>query len=175
MKKYITLLVVIVLSLSSCSNQISLQKYFVTKANDDSFMSITLPSSLLQLKDGENNEDNKEILESFKRLNVLVFKNENSSNEIQSKEIETIKGILNKDKFKELIAINTSKGTGKVVFTGNDEDIDQVVGFGYNNEGFILARVTGKNMKVKDLTKLISAIDFEKSNIDDIMKNVKGN
>ena len=178
MKKYIKLVFVlafgIVFSMSSCSKEVSLQKYFVTKSAEEGFMSVTIPSSILQFKEGEDTDSNTAALKSFQRLNVLIFKKDENSVINEKQELETINSIISNTKYKELMSVNIKGQEGTLVYSGADDNINEVVGYGHSDEGFILVRLTGKDMNVKQLAKLVSSIDFDKSNLDDL-KNLNIN
>ncbi|MEN8138642.1 MAG: DUF4252 domain-containing protein [Bacteroidota bacterium] len=168
MKKYISILVIIAATLFSCSKEMSLQKYFVTKSAEEGFMSVNVPSSMLQLKEGQDNEENMEALKSFRRLNVLIYKKDENTTVNQEKEVATIERILSAGDFKELMSMNYKGHSGVLSYTGDDNQIKEVIGFGEGEEGFILLRLTGDKMTVKQLAKLASAIDFDKSNLEDL-------
>ena len=52
--------------LSSCSNNASLQKYYVDKQNDDAFISLALSSSLILNVDNTLNEEQRETVKSIR-------------------------------------------------------------------------------------------------------------
>jgi hypothetical protein len=165
MKKISALLVVLSIVLSSCSNEITLQKYFVERASNDEFISVNLPTSLLQLKEEMKDEQNMKALESFKRLNVLVFQQKDSSKVDVKAEVAQIKGIIANSNMKELMSMNMQGYYVEVMFTGDEDNIDEIVAFGTGKEGFVLGRIIGKDMNVKQVAKLASAIDFKNSNL----------
>lgn len=168
MRKYLGIIAILAITFSSCSNEMSLQKYFATKSSKEGFLSINVPSSILELKDGENSSENIEALKSFKRLNILILKNDDSTSVDQKKEIASIEKILENGKFKELMSMNYKGQAGVLSYSGDDNNIKEVIGFGYSDKGFLLARLTGDKMTVKQLAKLASSIDFDKSNLDQL-------
>ncbi len=126
---------------------------------------------MLQFKEGEMSDDNVEALKSFHRLNVLVFKNDENSTVNQKNEVETIENIISNGKFKELMSMQVKGKSGIISYSGEDNNIEEIVGFGESEEGFMLVRITGEKMTVKQLAKLVSSIDFDKTNLDDL-KNI---
>ena len=169
MKKVIGVIAILALVFTSCSKEMSLQKYMVTKSGEDGFLTINVPASMLQFKDGEESEENVEALKKFKRLNVLVYKHDDSLAVDQKKEVAQIKRILENAKFNELMSVNMDGNFGVLSYSGGEEEIDEVVAFGENDMGFLIARITGDKMNVKQLAKLASSIDL--SNLEE-MKNI---
>ncbi len=78
--KLFTVAIVVIL-FTSCASSPSLQKYYIDNQDDENFISLDLPASLVSLKDNASPEARK-TLESIKKLNVLAFV-KNSNNEAQ--------------------------------------------------------------------------------------------
>ncbi|MCB0473194.1 MAG: DUF4252 domain-containing protein, partial [Flavobacteriaceae bacterium] len=62
-----------VMLLTSCADQHSLQKYYVDNQDNADFISIDIPASVITLKDNVSAED-QEALKSLKKMNILAFK-----------------------------------------------------------------------------------------------------
>ena len=71
--RYIIGLTLAALTLISCSNEKSLQRYLVDKQDDDSFLKIDIATSLLQTDGNALNEEEKDILATVKKINVEAF------------------------------------------------------------------------------------------------------
>lgn len=153
-----------VMLLTSCADQHSLQKYYVDNQDNADFISIDIPASVITLKDNVSAED-QEALKSLKKMNILAFKkNDTNGAEFLSEE-NKVKSILKNDKYIELMKFK-DKGRNVVVkYEGDDNEIDEVVVFASDKEkGFALVRVLGDNMqpaKIANLAKNIADIDAD--------------
>lgn len=169
MKKLTSIFVVLTIVLSSCTNEKSLNKYFVEKSAQEGFMSLTIPASILQLKTDENSDEAKDAMASFERLNVLILRNTDSLKVDFNKEQQTVENILANDKnLNELMSLNAKGYFVTVNFKGDENDISEVIAFAKGKEGFALARITGKNITAEKIAKVASSVDFNNSNIQEL-------
>ncbi len=70
MKTFLKISIVVLfitLLTTACDTNPSLQKYIVDSKENNEFISIDLPSSILKLKDGDVSEDVKNTLETIKK------------------------------------------------------------------------------------------------------------
>lgn len=163
-KNIITVIALIFL-FSSCSNEPSLQRYFVDNSESTNFMSFTVPSSLLNVSDTNLTDNEQEALKSIKKLNILAFQIKEDNLPTFKAEKKKITKILQNDKYHELMRINNGKQRGVVKYLGDDDNIDEVIIFGNDNEnGFALVRVLGDNMTPEGMLQLVQAV--QKSDID---------
>ncbi len=160
MKKIVnSLLVAAMLVLTSCSSTKSLQEYFVDNSDNPNFLSVDLPVSLLNMDKVDLNDDQREALNSLKKMNILAFKKSDSNAAEFEHEKANVKAILKNGKFIDLMKLNTSYGKGQIKYLGDDEMIDEVIIYGDSDEkGFMLIRVLGNNMKPANLVKFIQVI-----------------
>jgi hypothetical protein len=160
MKKIVnSFLVAVMLVLASCSSTQSLQEYFVDNSDNPNFLSVDLPVSLLNMDEVDLNDDQREALNSLKKMNILAFKKSDSNAAEFETEKANVKAILKNGKFIDLMKLNTSYGKGQIKYLGDDEMIDEVIIYGDSDEkGFMLIRVLGNNMKPANLVKFIQAI-----------------
>ncbi len=159
------LALVLLLGLAACSSTQSLQEYYVDSAENPNFLSVDLPVSLLNLEKADLTNEEREALESLRKLNVLAFK-KSGSNESAFKEEKTkVKAILRNDKFTELMKVNTQYGKATIRYLGDEDAIDEVVIYGDSDDkGFMLVRVLGDDMNPAHLVQFIKAV--EKSDYD---------
>lgn len=149
-----TSILIVFFTFFSCNDE-SLQKYFVNNQDNDNFISIDIPASMLILNDSVTSE-NKEALRSLKKLNILAFKINELNKGVYSVENNKVKAILKNDKFNELLRIKHEKSKVIIKYLGDDELIDEIILFASNdNKGFVLVRVLGDKMKVESMVKLI--------------------
>lgn len=166
------------LALAACNSTQSLQEYYVDNSANPNFLSIDLPVSLLNMKKADLTVAQKEALESLRKLNVLAFKitDDNVAEFITEK--AKVKSILQHEKFKELMKMNTSYGNATITYLGDDEAIDEVVIYGDSDEkGFMLVRVLGENMNPAKIAQFIQALqksDYNGEGLEKIGKLIKG-
>ncbi len=149
--------------LSACSAHQSLQEYYVANSDNPNFISLDLPTSLLNLDKVELTPEQREAVQSLKKLNVLAFKKTDSNGaEFQAEKVK-VNAILKNDKFVQLMKLNSSFGKGVIEYLGDENAIDEVVIYGSNDEkGFALIRILGDHMNPAYLTQLVQAL--KKSN-----------
>ena len=103
--KYLIPIAVVFLSLFSCSNEPSLQKYLIEKQDDNKFMKIDLSSSLLQSKNSSFTQEQQEILNTIKKVNIVAYNvDQGGVLEYEAKK-EELSSIMSQDKYKTLITI----------------------------------------------------------------------
>ena len=166
------------LVMASCSSTQSLQEYYVDNSENPNFLSVDLPVSLLNMEKADLNAEQREALNSLKKMNVLAFKKTDANTIEFEAEKTTVKAILKNEKFIDLMKLNTSYGKGVIKYMGNDEMIDEVIIYGDNDEkGFMLIRVLGNNMKPANLIQFIQAIqksDYKGEGLQEIGSFLKG-
>jgi hypothetical protein len=152
-------LLFLVLLFFGCSSEITLQEYFVSKAEDGNFLVVNIPTSALGVVQENLTESDQEVLSSFHKLNVLAYKVDSENPEFMKNELATIRSIVSAVPYEELMTVNDSRFSGKVIVVGEDVHLEEVVFLGQSPKfGFVLARVLGSQMtteKVAKLTKLI--------------------
>lgn len=168
----------LIFAISACSSTQSLQEYYVDNADNPNFLSIDLPVSLLNMEKADLTEDQREALNSLKKLNILAFKiTEDNLLEFQ-KEKANINAILKNGKFTELMKMNTNFGKASVRYLGDDDAIDEVIIYGDSEDkGFMLVRVLGKNMNPAKLIQFMKAIeksDYKGEGLGEIGNFLKG-
>ena len=162
-KIYRLLLLVLVITITSCSSEQSLQEYYVNNSENPNFLSFDVPVSVLNLKGADLTEKQSEAIASLKKLDILAFKKNSENSETYSAEKIKVKAILKNEKFVELMKMNTPYGRATVKYLGDEDAIDEVVIYGDNDEkGFGLIRVLGKDMNPANIIQLLQAI--QKSN-----------
>lgn len=179
MKKVInSLAIVFILVLAGCSSTQSLQEYYIDNSENPNFLSVDLPVSLLNMEKVDLDEDQREALNSLKKMNVLAFKKTDANTAEFEAEKINVKAILKNEKFIDLMKLNTSYGKGVIKYIGNDEIIDEVIIYGDNDDkGFMLIRVLGNNMKPANLVKFLQAVqksDYKGEGLGEIGDFLKG-
>jgi len=163
--KFTGLVFSIVLLTTACETNPSLQKYYVDSKENNEFISIDLPSSILQLRDTEVSEEIKTTLETIKKVNFLALQLNETNKELYTSEKQKVKAILKNPKYKQLVRMNMGKSNVSVNYLGEEDAIDEVVIFGSdNNKGFAVVRVIGENMNPSAILKLTQEIKMDDGN-----------
>ena len=147
---------------TACDTSPSLQKYYVDSKENNSFISIDLPASIITLKDSAVSPEIKNSLKTIEKVNFLALQIDETNQELYSAEMEKVKEILKNPKFKQLVRMKTGSGNISVNYMGDDDAIDEVVIFGSdNNRGFALVRVIGENMNPAEIFSLAQEIKLD--------------
>ncbi|WP_034892035.1 DUF4252 domain-containing protein [Gillisia sp. Hel_I_29] len=155
--KFIGLAVVAVMMVSCNSNQ-SLQEYYVDNQGDKEFVAVDVPTSLFANTEALN-EDQKRTLETVKKVNVIAIPKKPENQEKINIEKNNISKILKDEKYQLLMKFGGSSTKLEVYFTGNEEAVDEIIVYGYNDEkGMGIARVLGDNMNPSDILNLVSSM-----------------
>ncbi|WP_299528027.1 DUF4252 domain-containing protein [uncultured Lutibacter sp.] len=156
------LVIAVALITIACDTNPSLQKYYVDSKENSEFISIDLPSSILQLKDTEVSDDVKKTLETIKKVNFLALQLNETNKELYNSEKEKVKIILKNPKYKQLMRMNLGNGNVSVNYLGEEDAIDEVVIFGSDSEkGFAVVRVIGEKMNPADILKLTQELKMD--------------
>ncbi len=160
--------------LMSCSNGASLQRYFVDHQGDADFVAVDIATSLLDTDRVELSKEEKEALESIKKVNFLALPLKDKTKARYEEEKTTINTILNSDKYETLMRFGSNGTKAVLKFQGDEDNIDEMIVFASNKErGLALVRVLGDDMKPQNVAKLMNAID--KGDVDlDAFKNIIG-
>lgn len=141
---------------TSCDNGPSLQKYMVEKQDDSAFMKIDLASSLLLSDNNNISVEDKEILNTIKKVNVVAMPIEEDKTESYETEKQKVKTILAVEKYKTLMKYGSNQNGADLKFLGDEDAIEEFVAFvSDENKGFAVVRITGKNMKPADIMRVI--------------------
>ena len=163
--KYVLGLGLAALTLFSCSNEKSLQRYLVDRQDDDSFLKIDIAASLLQTDNNNLSQEEKDILETVKKINVVAYpiKGENAADyEVKRQEL---KDIIDQEQYKMLMKYGSNKQGVTLKYLGEEDAIDEIIVFASDDEkGFALFRLLGEKMEPAKMMKLMKAI--EKGDLD---------
>ncbi len=150
--------------LQACDKQKSVQEYYVEKQENNNFIAIDLPASMVSL-DESASEETRETLKTIKKLNVLAFKVNDSNRAEYEKEYAEVRNILKNDKYNELMRMKHEGVNVVINFEGSDEAVDEFILLASDNSrGFALARVLGDKMQPAKIMKM--AEDMKNLNAD---------
>ena len=163
--KHIMVAVIGIMMLTSCSNQQSLQEYYVDNQENNDFILIDVPTSLLGSDMSLLSEDQQKVLKTVRKVNLMVYQTKEGDVAKMQLERDKVKTILATDDYEELMKANLDMGSMRLYFKGEEDAIDEVIFFGANeNEGFMLARLLGDDMNIGDMVRLAQSL--EKTDID---------
>ena len=163
--KYITALILTLLALASCDNQKSLEEYLVEKQDDDKFLKVDVAASLLQSKTNTMTREQKDILATIEKVNVVAYPVQEGKTEEYKTEKQEVKSILDQEEYKLLIKMGSNNKGATVSYTGEEDAIDEVVIFANDKErGFAVLRVLGEDMRPDQMIKLMRSV--EKGDLD---------
>ena len=156
------LIFAVVVVFASCSKTQSIQFYYVEKFEDPNFLVIDIPTSILGINNEVLNEEEQAALDSFQKLNVLMFRKTAANGEQFPEELKTVREIIDGQQFDPLMVVSDRQFSGKLLLEGSVERPDEIVFFGSaTDEGFLLARLIGSKMQVEKAVVLAKALDRE--------------
>jgi len=151
--------------LSSCTNEQSLQKYFVENAENKNFLTIVVSSSIIDIDKAKLTIKQKTALESFDKMNILAFKLDKNNKAQYDIESQKVTQILKNEKYQELMKVGSGKDAASVSFVGDENHIDEFILFAKKKEsGFTVVRILGNDMNPNNILNMISLI--KSANID---------
>ena len=160
--KIIGVVLIAVISAVSCDSNQSLQKYYVDSKENNEFISVDIPASILQLKNTGVSEEVKNTLETIKKVNFLALQLTDDNEALYNSEKLKVKNILKNSKYKQLMRMNMGKGNVSVNYLGEEDAIDEVILFGSdNNKGFAVVRIIGENMNPNDIMKISQELKLD--------------
>ncbi|GAA4278262.1 DUF4252 domain-containing protein [Aquimarina mytili] len=166
-----TLSLIGVLLLASCNDNASLQRYFVDHQEDNDFIAVDVPSSLLDKESINLDEEELEALESIKKVNFLALPLNSDTETKFNEESAAIAKILNSDKYETLMRFGTNGTKAVLKYQGDDDDIDEVIVFATDQKkGLALVRVLGDNMRPEKMAKLMKSVERGKIDLEAFKK-----
>ncbi len=144
----------------SCDNEYTLQKYFVDHQNDTDFVSVDVPSSLLN-KDGMNlNAEEQEALNSIHKVNLLILPFKEEKKDKFEKERTDIAKILSTETYETLIRFGSNDTKIAVKSIAKDENVNEIIVFVTDfTKGLGVVRILGDNMRSEKIVKLVRSAE----------------
>jgi len=165
---------VVGLLLVSCSQEPTLQKFFVESAEKKDFIALDVSSSILNLDKAQLSAEQRQALESFDKMNIVAFKATPKNQAQYEVEKSKVKDILKGEEYQELMSFGSGSTGASVSYIGTDDNIKEFIFYANKKEnGFAVVRVTGDNMNPNNVMTMLSVL--QKSNIDlDQLKPLQG-
>lgn len=172
MIRLVIVLITVAVSLISCKQEPTLQKYFVENQDQKDFMVVDVSSDILNLEKNALTPQQQKVLKSFEKLNVLAYKPDFKNAENQKKytaEKTKVAQILKDSKYQELIKVGSGKNKIQLSFIGDENAIDEFVLYGDQNEtGFAVVRILGNDMKPENALEFISILQNSNINLEEL-------
>lgn len=158
--KYIVALGMLALSVMSCGNGTSLQRYLVDKQDDDKFIKVDIATSLFTSDDANFTQEQKEILKTIKKVNVVAFPLKGENAAAYTVERQELAKILDDQKYVLLGKVSSDGSSMTMKYLGEEDAIDEVIIFASDDErGFAIFRLLGEDMKPGQMMKLMNSIN----------------
>ena len=159
-------LLLLVLMITSCKNEKSLQGYLVESQEKTGFITVDIPTSFLQLKSEDVSEDVKATLKSIRKVNVvaLPIKGNEAAYEVEK---ATLKELFKDNKeYKSLMSMKAKGMHVNLYYTGDTDSIDEVIAFGYGKDaGVGVARLLGDDMNPAKIIEMMNSIKIDGDNV----------
>ena len=165
MRTTYSILLLLLLVCTSCTNEPSLQKYFVENTENQNFLALDISPSILNIEKKNLTEEQQTALASFEKMNILAFKLNDKNKALYKTENTKLTEILKDDKYQQLMKFSSGSSAASVSFIGDDEHIDEFILYtNRKDNGFAVVRVLGTDMNANNIISLMQII--QKSNLD---------
>lgn len=158
MKKLVVAVLVLfgIVLVTGCNSSQSLQEYYIDNSENPNFISLDVPTSILNLQESDLDETQLKAYQSLRKLNLLAFKKTTDNAAEYTAEKAKVTAILKNKDYKELMKLNSDYGKGVITYLGEDDAIDEVVIYGSSEDkGFALIRVLGDDMNPAHIMQLM--------------------
>lgn len=157
--KYTIAFILGAMALVSCNDK-SLQKYLVEKQDDNKFVKMDIAASLLEGKNSNFTQEEKDILRTIKKVNVVAYPIAGGDMADYEKERQELRSILDQEQYKELTRIKSKQWNATLKYTGEEDAIDEVIVFASDDSrGFAVFRLLGENMRPDQMIKLMNSAE----------------
>lgn len=170
MKKVFVGAVVLLVTLVSCNNKPSLQKYFVEKSQTQNFVALDIAPNFIDTDSITLSADDKEALQSLNKLNILIFQGDSLNTQLYKTEQNNVKTLLKGEEYEELMRFGSNKEGVSIYSVGEDEHIDEFVLFMHqqDNNGFGVVRILGDDMNPNNVMKMVGLLEKGNLNLEQL-------
>ncbi len=157
--------VAIVATFTSCDSDPTVQTYYVDSQDKDGFYNVKFPVSVFGINEEKLSAESRKAYESMNRVNVLIVTATDDKKSQVEKEAEKFNKILKNGTYKTLITHSSDDYKVRFVYEGDTDSIDELIAFvSYEDKVMGIGRITGDNMNVGDLMKMMNELEKEDIN-----------
>ncbi|GAL01325.1 hypothetical protein JCM19314_769 [Nonlabens ulvanivorans] len=168
--------ITLILFLTSCSSDPSLQQYFVDSQEKQGFITTTIPKSILGLDVSQMSDKSQEAYNSIDKVNLLYYPIDKQNTAAFEKENAQLNAILKSDDFKTLMTHKSDGVNMRFLYDGSSESIDEMIIYGSSPEMELgVARVLGDDMKLGSIMKMMEEmkdVNLDQTGINNILKDI---
>ena len=151
------------LLLLSCDSKPTIQKYFVANSENKDFVALDISPTILNVDKTKLTAEQKKALESFDKMNVLVFKLDENNQAQYEVESQKITQILKDKSYQQLMKVGSGKDGATISFVGDEDNINEFVVFAKRKEnGFAVVRILGNDMNPNNIMTMLSVLKESK-------------
>ncbi|WP_396174964.1 DUF4252 domain-containing protein [Flavobacterium sp.] len=151
------------LLLLSCDSKPTIQKYFVANSENKDFVALDISPTILNVDKTKLTAEQKKALESFDKMNVLVFKLDENNQPQYEVESQKITQILKDETYQQLMKVGSGKDGATISFVGDEDNINEFVVFGKSKDnGFAVVRILGNDMNPNNIMTMLSVLKESK-------------
>jgi hypothetical protein len=151
------------LLLLSCDSKPTIQKYFVANSENKDFVALDISPTILNVDKTKLTAEQKKALESFDKMNVLIFKLDENNQAQYEVESQKITQILKDKSYQQLMKVGSGKDGATISFVGDEDNINEFVVFAKRKEnGFAVVRILGNNMNPNNIMTMLSVLKESK-------------
>jgi hypothetical protein len=147
------------LLLLSCDSKPTIQKYFVANSENKDFVALDISPTILNVDKTKLTAEQKKAMESFDKMNVLVFKLDENNQAQYEVESQKITQILKDETYQQLMKVGSGKDGATISFVGDEDNINEFVVFGKSKDnGFVVVRILGNDMNPNNIMTMLSVL-----------------
>lgn len=155
--------VLITLIVISCTSKPSLQKYYIENQENQNFMVIDIPTSILNINEDSLSKKQLKTFKAIEKVNFLGFKKTSDNSSVYLSESKKVKDILADNTYKPLIKYGGDNQGAIIKYLGDDDAIKEVIIYGSDDtKGFGIVRILGNDMNPAQLIELIEVLKKSK-------------
>ena len=156
-KSYFLALSLFLIFATACKSD-PLEEYFVNATESPDFFVVNIPASMVEFDKEKLDAETRRELESIKKMNILVYKNDFDTQK-KSKEFEKAQKIIHGKAYKTLTKIKNKGYNVSFAYQGEPDKIDEMIFLGKDRDyNFIIGLIKGKDVNVKNLSKALKHI-----------------
>ncbi|TYC17911.1 DUF4252 domain-containing protein [Bizionia gelidisalsuginis] len=154
--KLFALSALFLVTLFSCTNEESIQTYFVGHQDEPEFLMIDLSPKMIDISQTELDDEQRDVYNSFKKVNILGYKVDKANKASYVSELEKAKTVFKNKDYSELMEFSDNGIKFRVSTIGNNDEIDEFILLASSEAvGFAVVRVIGDNMQPEKLVHLM--------------------